>query len=79
MFFYTYVLRSLKDGKLYVGSTENLKRRFKEHNFGYVKATKNRRPFVLIYYEACANKDRSYKREMYFKTGFGKGFLKNRI
>ena len=79
MFFYTYVLRSQKDGKLYIGSTEDLKKRFKEHSSGHVKATKNRKPFVLVYYEACTNKARSYKREMYFKTGFGRGFLKNRI
>ncbi len=62
MFFYTYVLKSKRDGALYIGSTSDLKRRFEEHNLGRVKATKNRRPFSLVYYEACTNKDRSYKR-----------------
>ena len=79
MFFYTYVLLSQKDNRLYIGSTENLVRRFKEHNKGLVDATKNRRPLTLIYYEACTNKVKAQKRELYFKTGFGRGFLKNRI
>lgn len=50
--FYTYVLLSKSDGKLYVGSTNNLKRRFAEHNAGDVESTKPRRPLKLIYYEA---------------------------
>lgn len=52
--FYTYVLKSKKDNKLYIGSTTDLKRRFFEHNSGLVKSTKPRRPFKLIYYEAYA-------------------------
>lgn len=51
--YYVYVLLSLKDGKWYTGYTNDLKRRFKEHNKGLVFATTKRRPFVLIYYEAC--------------------------
>ncbi len=77
--FYTYVLESKRDGKLYIGFTDNLKRRFDEHNNGLVKSTKNRVPFKLVYYEACNDKDKALKREKYFKTGFGRGFLKNRI
>jgi len=42
---YTYVLRSLKDGKLYTGCSNDLRKRFKEHNKGGVAATKNRCPF----------------------------------
>ncbi|MEX2341008.1 MAG: GIY-YIG nuclease family protein [Candidatus Paceibacterota bacterium] len=38
--FYIYVLKSLKDNELYIGSTSNLKRRFVEHNAGDVKSTK---------------------------------------
>ncbi|MFH0979863.1 MAG: GIY-YIG nuclease family protein [Candidatus Roizmanbacteria bacterium] len=77
--FYTYVLKSVKDRKLYVGSTNDLITRFKFHNQGRVESTKNRRPFILIYYEACLSKQKAEKREKYFKTGFGRGFLKNRV
>ena len=77
--YYTYVLKSLKDGKLYVGYSENLKKRINEHNSGLVEATKNRRPFILVYYEACLDKDKAICREKYFKTGYGRRFLKERI
>jgi putative endonuclease len=50
--FYVYILRSKKDDKLYIGYTSDLRRRYKVHNSGQSLATKNRRPFSLIYYEA---------------------------
>lgn len=77
--FYTYVLESSLDKKLYVGFTVDLKKRFNEHNKGLVQATRPRRPFLLKYYEACLNKDKAIKREKYFKTGFGRRYLKNRL
>jgi putative endonuclease len=51
--FYTYVLKSKKDGELYVGWTNDLKNRFMQHNKGLVTATKYRLPMELFYYEAC--------------------------
>ena len=77
--YYTYVLLSGKDGGLYVGFTENLKRRIVEHNNGMVVSTAKRRPLELIYYEACTNKHDAVKREKYFKSGFGRRFLNNRL
>ncbi|RJQ24682.1 GIY-YIG nuclease family protein [Candidatus Parcubacteria bacterium] len=77
--FYTYVLKSKRDDKLYVGHSDNLKNRIQKHNKGLVKSTKDRRPLQLMYYEACLNESKSIKREQYFKTGFGRRFLKNRI
>ena len=55
MFFYIYVLESLKDGNRYIGYTHNLKRRIKEHQSGYNFSTKFRIPFKLIYFEGCLN------------------------
>ena len=77
--FYTYVLKSKKDEKLYVGFCEDLKRRFKEHEEGLVEATKDRRPLELIYYESCKDKHDAIKREKSLKTGFGRAYLKRRI
>ena len=45
----------MKDKKFYAGSTKDLKLRFEQHNNGLVESTKDRRPFRLIYYEACLN------------------------
>ncbi|NTU72890.1 GIY-YIG nuclease family protein [Candidatus Roizmanbacteria bacterium] len=77
--YYTYVLRSKIDDKLYVGFSDNLKERIKMHADDMVKATKDRRPLELIYYEASLSKERALEREKYFKSGFRRRFLKNRI
>lgn len=61
--FYMYILRSLKDNKLYIGSTNDLKRRFKEHNAGLVTSTKYRKPLKLVYYESYASEDDARHRE----------------
>jgi putative endonuclease len=79
LMFYTYVLKSLKDGKLYVGCTNNLENRLAGHFAGKVESTKYRIPLDLIYYEACLDKSKAIKREKYFKTGFGRRFLKGRL
>lgn len=77
--YYTYVLYSKNDGNLYKGYTANLVERFEQHKKGFVTATQNRRPLVLIYYEACLSKEEALNREKYFKTYRGHMFLKNRL
>ena len=44
-----YILQSLKNGRYYIGSTNNFERRFAEHSNGSVKATKNILPIKLIF------------------------------
>jgi putative endonuclease len=77
--FYTYILQSEKDKKMYSGFTKNLKLRFEQHNKGLVESTKDRQPLKLIYYEACLNQEDATKREKYFKTHYGKVFLRKRL
>jgi len=77
--YYTYVLVSKKDGKWYTGCTDDLRKRFKEHNNGKVVSTKGRGPFTIIYYEACMHKNDAFVREKYLKIGMGKRYLKNRL
>lgn len=77
--YYTYVLQSELDRKFYIGVTNDLKRRINEHTNGLVNSTKVRRPFKLVYYEACLGEWDAIKREKYFKTGFGRKFLVNRL
>ncbi len=57
--YYVYVLRSLKDGNLYIGMTNNLSRRLYEHNLGYKGSTKSRAPFKLIYKEEYPDRKKS--------------------
>ena len=77
--YYTYVLLSENDQKLYIGFTNELEKRLIEHQDGLVASTAHRRPLELIYYEACVHKIDAMKREKYFKSGFGRRFLKNRL
>jgi len=77
--YYTYVLHSEKDGKLYAGFTKDLKLRFEKHSNGQVESTRDRRPLKLIYYEACLSQDDATKREKYLKTYYGKMFLRKRL
>jgi len=81
MFYYVYILQSLKNKSLYIGYTTDLKKRFKEHNNGRNLATKPFLPYKLIFYEALPNKKDAKNRELYLKSGWGlrsiKKILKN--
>lgn len=79
MFFYVYVLESLKDGDRYVGFTNNLKRRIEEHNKGRNFSTNPRKPFKLIYVEICTNKNDAIRRERYFKSTMGRRYITKRL
>ncbi len=76
---YTYVLYSEKDNKRYIGYTRDLKLRMNQHTKGEVKSTKYRRPLRLIYYEACIEEWDARRREKYFKTHYGRMYLKKRL
>jgi len=78
--FYVYVLQSKKDHTLYIGSTNDLKRRWLEHNTGGVKSTKSKKPLNLVYYEAYYAEDDAKRRERSLKLrGQALAHLQNRI
>ena len=79
MFFYMYVLESSKDKELYIGFTNNLKKRIEEHNKGMNFSTKFRLTFQLIYFEGCKNMEDAKRREHYLKTTQGRRFLGLRL
>jgi putative endonuclease len=79
MFYYTYILKSKKDNKLYTGFTNDLRKRLLQHNKGQSAYTKGRGPFEVIYYEACLLEEKARSRELYLKSGMGKRYLKNRL
>lgn len=74
--YYVYVLKSVRDGKLYSGYTANLKQRLEYHNSGKVSVTRYRRPFRVIYYEAFLNQQDATAREKFFKTQWGRNYLR---
>ena len=71
-----YAISSEIKSYIYVGLTNNLKKRVERHNKGYEKTTKPYRPFKLIYTEKCEDRIEARKREKYLKSGVGKEFLK---
>jgi putative endonuclease len=76
---YVYILLSTIDNKLYIGSTNDLQRRFLQHNNGEVESTKNPKPLELKAYFAVENKTKTIELEQYLKTGSGRAFLNKHI
>ena len=76
---YTYVLFSGADGKLYIGATNDLRKRLSLHAAGRVQSTAPRRPLKLLYYETCLSADDAYRRERYLKSGRGGRYLRTRL
>jgi len=76
---FVYALRSLQDGNLYIGISQNPDKRVETHNKGKTDSTRNRRPFVLIYKESCNSLKEARQKEKYYKSGFGREVLKNSI
>ncbi len=76
---YVYILSSQKDGKLYVGSTNDLKRPLKEHRDGLFEATRHRRPLELEAYVTRKREQIARSLEIYLKTGSGIATLRKRI
>ena len=71
-----YVLRSLKNGKRYVGLTgQTIERRLRQHHSRTNRWTRQNGPFELIYYEPLSDKKSALAREKYLKTGAGRKFL----
>jgi putative endonuclease len=71
--FFVYILRSLKNGKSYVGVTgKEPQTRLGEHNIHSNKWTTQNGPFKLVYYESYYCKTDALHREYFFKSGIGK-------
>lgn len=77
--YYVYILKSLIDRRLYIGYTKNLRNRLVEHTRGETVSTKFRKPLKLIYYEAYLSRLDAEKREMFFKTGWGRNYIRKNL
>lgn len=78
-FYFVYLLRSLKDGKFYIGFTTDVEKRLVAHSEGRNISTRNRRPLELIYFEAYRNKLDALGREKFLKSGSGHRFIKKQL
>ena len=69
--FYLYILYSEKDGRLYVGQTNNLQERLSRHNNGLALSTRDRRPLALVHQEEHLTRKDAVKREYFLKSLWG--------
>lgn len=67
-FYYVYILYNKIKNFIYIGYSENILKRFKEHNSGLSKSTKLYIPLDIIHYEAYRNMKDAKRREKYLKT-----------
>ena len=74
--FYVYCLKSLSRNCLYVGLTDNIERRFAEHQSGKNKTTRPYRPFKLVLVEEYISRVEARQREKFLKSGCGKQLLR---
>jgi len=74
--YFVYILQSEKDGRLYIGITDDIERRPKEHNEGKSLATRPFGPYRLIYYEAYLDIKDAKAREKFLKSGWGRRSIK---
>lgn len=75
--FYIYILESVENpDKFYVGLTEDLKARLKEHNAGRVFHTAKFKLWVIKNYFAFQDRGKAYSFEKYLKSGSGRAFAK---
>jgi len=77
--FYVYILRSLKDGSYYVGSTSNLGKRIDRHNRGHSTSTKGKKPLILVYKKEHKLRSEAIREERRIKSQKSRIYIENLI
>lgn len=77
--YYVYILKSIIDNSYYIGCTNSVERRLKEHNTGSSKYTKNKRPWVLVYKEEYKTLSEARKREGAIKSRKKRDYIEKLI
>lgn len=76
---WVYILKSLKDGRFYTGSTPDLEDRLRRHSEGRVKATKHRRPLELVYSEEYSTLAEAQSREYQIKREKSRKYIERLV
>jgi putative endonuclease len=76
---FTYILKSGKTGKYYVGSCENIQDRLERHNVGATPSTKPGRPWTVVYFETFDTKSEALARERKIKAMKSRLYIENLI
>ncbi len=76
--YYVYILKSLKNGFIYVGSTENMENRINRHNSGKVKSTQFYKPWELKEVREYSTRSEAVREERFLKSGQQKELLRKK-
>lgn len=76
---YTYILRNFETGRYYIGSSPDLKNRFKKHKSDKVPSTKSNLNYELEWDCGFKTKTQAVAFEQYLKSGSGRAFMKKRF
>jgi putative endonuclease len=71
------VLRSFKNGRIYIGQTNDVERRLAEHNSGQTKSTRAKGPYQIVHVEEFNNRIDAIQREQFLKSGKGREELRS--
>jgi len=74
-----YVLFSKKHDRIYIGMTNNMDRRIKEHNTGRNRSTKAYIPWIIVHSENYDNRVDARKREKYLKSYRGRLYIRETL
>ncbi len=66
--FFVYILFSNTFERFYVGMTNDLKRRLKQHNSNQVLSTKAYSPWSMVHNEKFDTREEARRREKYLKS-----------
>ena len=75
---YVYILKD-KNGKFYVGSTDNLERRLKQHKNGHTQTTRNMDNFEIVLKQEYDSLDLARKIELKIKKLKRKDYIEKMI
>jgi len=79
MSYYVYIIRSHKDGRYYVGSTQDIEARLARHNQGRSTYTKRRGPWKVVYHEEYTRRADAVKREKAIKNRKRRDYIESLI
>ena len=79
MLYYSYVIRSLKNGILYKGSTNNIEYRLYHHNTGKSPYTSRHTPWEMVLFEEFNSRSEAMKREKWYKSGVGREWIDKQL
>jgi len=73
---FVYILHSKKLNKKYIGLTNDIQRRIRQHKNGKSTFTASAEDWKIIYYEVFASKSDAIREEKFLKSGKGRERIK---